>query len=295
MFFINTTEEKYPIARHLGENAFSSALILMSLYKYDAALVMFVSSIEAFLSDIDNDPKQTDKRSIWIKLTDFEKQSPDIKRDFRYYAECDDSPGKLMKSAVDLRNTITHANTPEQDQALAAEAISRTILPILQAVYKSLFGVELISNLLQLAEFFNLTFYLRKNGNLKGNYWVRSLAPITWRIQNLVSPNYEPKYLWDKQGYRVDKSDLIWDARMQKCSSDGLESEGLFCPICDELSIGVSLTVIETYDIEIDKAHCVNCQLDLGENPLDRLISNALFDTYLTENEPQLRKEFGLP
>ena len=73
-----------------------------------------------------------------------------------------------------------------------------------------------------------------------------------------------------------------------------LDDEILFCPTCYQHSVGLKFTVNSEEQLEIEKAHCVNCQLDLGDTRLDKLISQALFDTYLTENETRIRADFGL-
>ena len=295
MFFKGLVETNpMNLSQTLGEHAFNSALTLMSLYRYESALIMFISSVEAFLSDIDYDPENVDKRSIYQKLSAFEKRFPDILRNFKYYSESDENPKKLMKDAIDLRNTIAHANSTNQTQAGASCAILTTLLPMLQAIHKSLFNMELTERLVGLEQLFSISFYLRKNGDLVGNDWTRALAPITWGIQNIISPNYAPKYLWDDEGYENDRSEYILRAWLHKRAQSDLDEEQLCCPICDHISVGLRFSINAEDQIEIDEAHCVNCQLELGNTPLDTLMSQSLFDAYFTEHEPRLRKEFGL-
>ena len=297
MFFVYLPDSKTNIiSKALGENAFSSALILISLYRYESALIMFLSSIEAFLSNIDKDPEGVDDRNIWPKLEELEKRFPKIKKEFGYYAETTESASKLMYDAINLRNIIAHAKSTNQTKAQAAKAISSAVLPMLQAIYKSLFEKELTGQFTddRLKELFEIAFYLRKNGELKGSEWTQSLAPIAWGVQSIISPNFAPKYLWDEKGSEYDSSAQIVDSFYRMKSLLKLDDEILFCPTCYQHSVGLKFTVNSEEQLEIEKAHCVNCQLDLGDTRLDKLISQALFDTYLTENETRIRADFGL-
>ena len=59
MFFEHSLKNKKPtISQALGENMFSSALIALSLYQYNSALALLVSSFEAFLADIEDSPEK---------------------------------------------------------------------------------------------------------------------------------------------------------------------------------------------------------------------------------------------
>ena len=256
---------------------------------------MFISATEALVSEIDDDPEHTDKRNIWKRLENFEERFPDLFKHFKYYAESDENPKTLIYEALQLRNTIVHSNSLAGSETKAAIAILKTAIPLVQSVYKCVLNEELTDRLIEnLGSFFSVTFHLRKNCDLIGNDWVRVLAPISWKVQNIVSPNYEPKYLWDSEGYDTDRSELIFNALRQKCSEDGLEDENQFCPICNNISVGFKFAVTSDNMLELAEAHCVNCQLELGASPIDKAIAQALFDAFITENEPRLRREYGL-
>lgn len=269
----------------------------MSLYRYQSAFITFINVAEAFLSEIDDDPEHKDKKGIYKRLKIFEKRFPDLCKYFKYYAESSEDPKTLIHEAIDLRNIIVHSSSPSGSESKAAEAILKTALPLVQSLYKCRFNDVLIDRLIEnLDSFFSVAFYLRKNFDLVGNDWVRSLAPISWKVQSIVSPNYAPKYyLWDSEGYGIDKGEAIFNSLSQKCSKEGLEvHDNQFCPICNELSIGLKITVTTDKMLEFTEAHCVNCQLELDSSPVDKAITQALFDSFITENEPRLRKEYGL-
>lgn len=293
MFFADLPDNKTnSLSQALGENAFSSALTLMSLYRYEAALVMFISAIESFLANVDEDQEKADKRRISQKLEQFRKDFPETERYFKYYAETNESIDNSLGEAITLRNIIAHApQSTDETQAQAARAISTTVLPMLQAIHKSLFGYELTGRLFnRLPELFEISFYLRKNGELKGSEWTRSLAPIAWGIQDFLSLNFVPRYLSDYARRSEDEGGFAILDAVDRMYSD----ERVDCPVCQRNSVGLNFDINAKKQLEISKAQCVNCQLELGNTPLDQLISQAMFDTYFTENEPRIRAEFGL-
>lgn len=293
MFFANLPDAKTKsLSQVLGENAFSSALTLMSLYRYEAALVMFISAIESFLANVDEDQEKADKRKISQKHKQFKKDFPETERYFKYYAETNESTDNSLGEAITLRNIIAHApQYTDETRAQAAREISTTVLPMLQAIHKSLFGYELTDRLFnRLPELFEISFYLRKNGELKGSEWTRSLAPIAWGIQDFLSVNFVPRYLADYARRSEDEGGFAILDAVDRMYSD----ERVDCPVCQRNSVGLNFDINAKKQLEISKAQCVNCQLELGNTPLDQLISQAMFDTYFTENEPRIRAEFGL-
>ena len=72
-----------------------------------------------------------------------------------------------MYDAINLRNIIAHAKSTNQTKAQAAKAISSAVLPMLQAIYKSLFEKELTGQFTddRLKELFEIAFYLRKTAS----------------------------------------------------------------------------------------------------------------------------------
>ena len=296
MFFHTSTKtENFCISKSLGDHAFTGALILMSLYRYDSALVSMISAVESFLANTGDDSQNKDERSIWKKIKSFNTEYPDAQKIFRQYSECGDSIVEALGVTINLRNDIVHGNGGTEKNDFAAKLILCNLMPMLQTVYKAKYGIELTGQLKnEIGELFKLACYLRANGKLTGSDWTRSLFPLSWGLQDFMSPNYTPKFLWDNQEYEKSYDERIYDALLFKKGKLLLDGEELDCPICARQSVGVRFGINTENNLQIERAHCVNCQLELGDDRLDCLISNALFDTYIVQNEARLRKEFGL-
>ena len=282
-----------------GVNSFDTAMIVMSMGRYDAALVHLISSLEAFLStdDDNNNYAIIDKRSFWAKVTSFNKIHPELISNFRKYSEHNEDPKKLLYTAYELRNRILHSGHSAMHNNVASKSILKTIIPMLQSVYIILYKINLIDHInIQIKEHFNTSQYLSKNHVFNEDEWVVGLWPIKWAAQNLISPNFEPKYLWDKDDSRIDDGDKIAEALRDVKAN--LDERGQYCPICSNHSValeyGLQNNGKKPHEIIIEEAFCVNCQLALGSRAVEKALSSALFDQHITENEPRLVREFGL-
>lgn len=276
---------------------FSSALIALSLYQYNSALALLVSSFEAFLADIEDSPEKKDKDGAKDRWKLFKRAFPNCEKDFRRYAENNEDPTQLLKATLDLRNTIVHSNSSFLNAAEVSKMITAALLPLLQTIYFNKVGTELLENLnSELGKMFSAAFFVKANYDLVGNDWARILHPLIWRLQDTLSPNFIPKYRYDKDGYPIDTTEE--DAAALNNLKYSMDVEDyLACPCCDKITIALKYGFLEKKGreaISIEEMHCVSCNLELLSNPLDQLISETLLDTFLTEHEPRLRKEFGL-
>ena len=145
----------------------------------------------------------------------------------------------------------------------------------------------------------SVTSFLRKNYTLEGSQWARILFPLIWRMQYTFSPTFAPRTLWKHDGEEIDRGETEASALNELIlNNPGYDDDEIIeCPVCDRFTIALQFGFPEVNGrerISIEEMHCVNCNLELGSSPLDQLMSEALLDTFLTENEPRLRAAYGL-
>lgn len=271
---------------------------MISMYRYDAGLVNIISAIEAFATDETKDDGNTDRRTIWKKLEAFQKAYPSFESDFRRRSESNAKPKDNFHKAYQLRNRLMHSGHSVATNAEAAKAILDTLLPLVQIVYRAKFDGELNEHLVvEIERALNLSQYLKANAISDEAGWLVAMLPIVWAVQQHIRPNFEPRYLTDKNRFYVDQSDQIFEAVSQLQSTNGYDSETIFCPVCGNLSVAVKFAFtssVSPFGLYLSKAICVACGLELGGSSTDVELGKALFDDFLTENEPRLAKEFGL-
>lgn len=298
MFLVGKPKKEFRTLNHeRGVVSFDTAIIVMSMGRYDAALINLISSLEAFLSTEQSINDSVDKRSFWAKITNFNEINPRLISNYRKYSEHYEDPKKLIYDVYELRNRILHSGHSPEHNNIAAEAILRTLFPMIQSIYEILFQSKLIDHLnVQITEHFNTSQYLSRNHQFNEDDWVVGLWPITWSAQHYISPNFEPKYHWNENGERIDDSEKIYEALSNVKAN--LDERGQYCPICAHDSValeyGLRNNGKKPHEIVIEEALCVYCQLNIGSGPAEKALSSALFDSLITENEPKLVKEFGL-
>jgi hypothetical protein len=299
MFLIGRPKKELCTLNHgRGVNSFDTAMIALSMFRYDAALISLISSLEAFLSSEENNDSIVDERSFWPKVTDFNKtHESELIYNFKKYSEHNEEPKKLLREAYKLRNRILHSGHSSRHNNVASKYILKSLIPMLQSVYEILFKSNLIDHLdKQIEEHFSTIQYFSKNYKFNEDEWMVGLLPLTWAAQNYISPNFAPRYLWDKERYEIDDGDLIIKALSNVKTN--LDELGVYCPICKNHSValeyGLQNNGKKPHEIVINEAFCVKCQLDLGSGSAQKALSSALFDQHITENEPRLIKEFGL-
>lgn len=299
MFFRHRPKKQFRgLNYEFGIQSFGNALIMVSMYRYDAGLVNFISAIEAFTTDETKHDGGTDQRTIWKKLEAFEEAHPSFASDFQRRSESGTGPKAHFHKAYQLRNRLMHSGHSAASNPEAAKAILDTLLPLVQTVYRAKFDGELYEHLVvEIEKALSLSQYLKANAITDEAGWLVAMLPIVWAVQQHIRPNFEPRYLTDQNGFYADQSDSIFEAVSQLQSTNAYDDETLFCPVCGELSVAVKFDFISSvppFGLYLSTATCVACGLELEGSGADVELGKALFDDFLTENEPRLAAEFGL-
>lgn len=299
MFFRHRPKKQFRgLNYEFGSQSFGIALIMISMYRFDAGLVNIISAIEAFTTDDTKDDGNTDQRTIWKKLEAFEQAHPSFGSDFQRRSESSKGPKANFHKAYQLRNRLMHSGHSAASNPEAAKAILDTLLPLVQTVYRAKFEGELYEHLVvEIERALSLSQYLKANSITDEAGWLVAMLPIVWAVQRHIRPNFEPRYLADQNGFYVDDSETVFRAVSQLQSTNGYDDETLFCPVCNELSVAVKFdftSSVSPFGLYLSKATCVVCGLELGGSSAEVELGKALFDDFLTDNEPRLAKEFGL-
>ena len=296
MFFRNKPKKELRSPDYeSGVQSFETALILISVGKHGAALVSFFSSLEAFLSDEKNLIDGRDKRNFWEKMVLFAEMHPKYQTEFERRSESTKNIKKEIYRVYQLRNQIIHSGHSSRHNQAAIEAILKELLPLIQIVYRALFDNELYENLVvEIREYLDISQYLVATQKPTDGEWFIALSPVIWGVQHYISPTFSPKYLYDSSDFQVDPGEQIQAALW---SLKNMDEIGLTCPICSEFSVAVKFgfdSEVKPFDLFFKEVICVNCQLEIGSSPAGRALSSSLFDTFITQNEVRITKEYGL-
>ena len=296
MFFRNKPKKELRLPNfESGAQSLETALILISVGMTGAALASLFSSLEAFLSNEKNLYDGRDKRDFWKKMEAFCELHPKYQLEFERRSESTSNIEKEIYKVYQLRNRIIHDGHSSRHNQAAVEAILKELLPLIQVVYHALFDSELYDDLvIEIREYLDISQYLVATQKPTNEEWFIALSPVIWGVQHYISPTFSPKYLYDSNDFQVDPGEQIQTALW---SLKNMDEIGLTCPICSEFSVAVKFgfdSEVKPFDLFFKEVICVNCQLEIGSSPAGRALSSSLFDTFITQNEVRITKEYGL-
>jgi len=282
-----------PIANAL--QLIETMLILISMERFNSALVTALSAAESLLTRDDSDGVNRDKRSLRNKLHDFEKEQPGRLKEF--VDTSTEQLGANVNQCLDIRNTVTHSGYSHAHDDASAEQILDVAWPLIERLYSCVFGEELRDALVvEVAQQFEHAVKIR-SASRDGDHAAVALRPLAWTVQQYISPNFAPGFLWDLNGEQIDFSDLIHKRTDAFREVAHFDDEILPCPICDEISFSASFSFdspSKPFGLHIKFGACGNCRARISDTREGRILGDVLFAHYLEANEKRIAAEYGL-
>jgi hypothetical protein len=282
--------DHHPLAASL--QTFETSLMLLSLGRIPAALVMCGSAIESVQkAKLQTEESEDIKAGALFKL---------VKGHYNKKREDWDELWTPYNNFFKARNSIIHYGyTPESADNCARQLLGAGY-PILSNLYESLFNIHLIKRdetqkplfyFPKLEKFWEDTNKIYKLATeKKEDYVAYALLPLIHYIRYLMHDDGDDGSN-EYSLYQFEKTNRIKNI-LEKRYTYAREFE---CPICgmDTFVAGLSPEALEVNDVvAIEEGECALC--DFGTNSKQKLVLDVIMEDELKKKSPAIRKDYGL-
>lgn len=286
--------EKPPLASSLQH--LETAFLLISMRRYPHALISCASAIESAL-----------KAAFNIPDDDQIKFGPLLDKGMSNLPQQTTFTKGQLKDFRDKRNKIIHYGFSTKDDAISAELMLKTGLPLLDQFYFYFFNFSLctmggsygglfpkFSDQLQITK--AVYQRARQIKGLEYTYCFNAFAhTIRWGIQHWNLSTWQNEMLVEAD---ETFADIKYTTRKKFCSELDCDDEELLdCPVCDEYGAFVSKYDIkgleETGKASILNGICSNCNFTIDNNTpflADELFKNIISDEFTAK----MMKAYGM-